>query len=114
MSVRSRIKSFGYALHGLRYVLTTQVNFQIHLVIAVVVIIAGFIFNISTWEWIAIAFSIGFVFVAEILNTALDVLCDRVHPEEHASIRVVKDVAAGAVLIAAVTALVIGVIVFLL
>ena len=85
----------------------------IHLLAALAVIIAGFSFEISVGEWIAISFAIGLVVVAEMLNTAIEKLTDMVSPEIHPNAKVVKDLAAGAVLMASIVALVIGLIVFL-
>lgn len=111
-SFRKRAGSFGYAFHGLKMIIKTQHNVWIHLVISVMVIILGFIFRIGTGEWIAIAFAIGFVLAAEAFNTAVEFLVDLVSPGHHPQAGLVKDIAAGGVLIAAITAVVVGLIVF--
>ena len=79
----------------------------------VLVIIAGLLFRISTAEWIAVIFAIGLVLAAEAVNSAIERLSDVVQPEKDDRIRDVKDISAGAVLICAVTAVIIGIIVFL-
>ena len=111
-SLRSRISSFRYAIHGLRFALVTQHNFRIHLVAAMAAIGLGFLWRISAndWRWLVIAIAI--VLAAELINTSFEHLCDVVQPELHASVKTAKDVAAGAVLIASIAAAVIGVMVF--
>jgi diacylglycerol kinase (ATP) len=112
-SISSRIRSFGYALRGLGFMLRTQHNAWIHLAATAVVVIAGLWLKIrdDDWRWIVLA--IALVWVAEIVNTAFEHLCDVVQPEFHVSVRTAKDVAAGAVLVAAIAAAIIGVLVFL-
>ena len=79
----------------------------------VLVIIAGLLFRISTAEWIAVIFAIGLVLAAEAVNSAIERLSDVIQPEKDERIRDVKDISAGAVLICAITAAIIGIIVFL-
>lgn len=112
-SIAKRISSFGYAFRGLGFMLRTQHNAWIHLAATAAVIGAGAWLKISgdDWRWIILA--VGFVWVAEIVNTAFEHLCDVVQPEFHVSVKAAKDVAAGAVLVAAVVAAVIGLTVFL-
>ena len=112
-SVSDRIKSFGYALRGLGFMLRTQHNAWIHLAATTGVVAAGFWFRLGEedWRWLIVA--IGMVWVAEIVNTAFEHLCDVVQPEFHVSVKAAKDVAAGAVLVAAIAAAIIGFLVFL-
>ena len=112
-SLKSRVQSFGYALNGLKVLLREEPNARIHLVATVVVVAAGFYFKISELEWISLSFAIGFVFLAETLNTSLEKLCDFVSPQKNSLIKKTKDLAAAAVLIAALTAVVVGVLIFL-
>jgi len=112
-SITKRIKSFGYAINGLRVLLKEEHNSRIHLLAAIGIVVAGFIFNISLYEWIALTFAIGFVIALEIINTAIENISDFVSPERHDSIKKIKDLAAAGVLIGALTALIIGLIVFL-
>lgn len=107
-----RIRSFGYALQGLAFAVSTQVNFCIHLVAAAAVIGLGFFWGVSSedWRWLIVA--IGLVLAAELLNTAFEHLCNVVQPELHASVKAAKDVAAGAVLVTAIAAAIIGALVF--
>lgn len=112
-SILKRAKSFGYALRGLGFVLRTQHNAWIHLAITALVIAAGLWLRIEAHDWRWIALAIAFVWVAEIVNTAFEHLCDVVQPEFHVSVKAAKDVAAGAVLVAAIAAAIIGILVFL-
>lgn len=107
-----RIRSFGYALQGLAFALRTQANFRIHLVAACAVVGLGLLWGISAddWRWLVIA--IALVLAAELMNTAFEHLCNVVQPELHASVKAAKDVAAGAVLVTAVAAAIIGALVF--
>lgn len=112
-SAHERLLSFRYAFHGLKVMFTTQHNTWIHIFIALAVIILGIILKISSAGWITLAFSIGFVLAAEAFNTAIEFLVDLVSPGRLPQAGVIKDIAAAGVLIAAVTAVVAGLIVFL-
>lgn len=112
-SIIKRIKSFTYAFSGVWILLKTQHNSWIHLFATVCVIFFGFYFAIGTMEWIAIILAIASVWVAELLNTAVEFLADTITLEQHPKIKKAKDTAAGGVLIAAIGAAVVGVIVFL-
>lgn len=107
-----RLGSFRYAFRGIGYLVAGEHNARIHSVAAVLVVVCGFYFGLSAYEWIAVVFAIGFVFALEGVNSAVEVLCDFVSPERREIIGRVKDLAAGAVLIAAISAAVIGGIVF--
>jgi diacylglycerol kinase (ATP) len=112
-SLSGRLKSMGHALDGIRTLLRDQHNAWIHALATVAVLAAGFYFYVSSTEWIALILAITIVWVAEALNTALEYLCDVVSPEFHPLVRRSKDIAAGAVLIAAMGAAAVGLIVFL-
>ncbi len=105
---RGRGKSFACALRGIAVLLRTQTNARIHLLATVLVVAAGFVFRISRGEWVQLAFAIGIVWIAEAVNTAIEALADRITRENDDAIRRAKDVAAGAVLLAAITAAIIG------
>jgi len=106
-------KSFWYAFKGLFWFLGNETKAWIHTVFAVAAIVAGIGLKISLKEWVLIAFAIGFVFVAEILNSCIEQLTDRLITKQDEIAGRVKDLAAAGVLIAAITALVSGIIVFL-
>ncbi len=110
--IRKRIESFKYALNGLKTLLITQHNAWIHLVSTVIVMILGFVVKISCEEWIPLIIVITIVWVAEALNTAMEFLSDAAVPEIHPLIEKAKDVAAGAVFMSAVSALIVGILVF--
>jgi diacylglycerol kinase (ATP) len=107
------MKSFIYAWQGLAEIIRKQHNFWIHLSVAGIVIVFGLVVGIAVQEWLAIILVIGFVLSAETMNTALEYFVDLVSPKYHELAGKVKDIAAGAVLIAAITAVIIGLIVFI-
>lgn len=111
--INQRTKSFSYAFQGLKTILKEEPNFWIHLLAALLVISAGFWFNITSYEWLAILFAIAMVLAAEIFNTAIENLSDAVTKEQNPHIKKTKDLAAAAVLITSIFALIIGIIVFL-
>ncbi len=112
-NIVKRAKSFGHATRGIAVFIKTTHNAWIHLLIACATIILGILFDITTTEWLFLVFAIGFVMVAECFNTAFEFDIDLTSPEYHPYAKYTKDVAAGAVLISAITASAIGLIIFL-
>lgn len=112
-SFQKRIKSFAYAMQGIIRLVKKEHNARIHLVILVLVIVAGLIFKLGTYEWMAVVCASGLVFVSELLNTAIEKLADEVDPKWNERIGHVKDFAAGAVLVSAIVAIIIGALVFI-
>ena len=112
-SIRKRIKSFYYAFNGLKIIILKEHNFRIHLLAAVIVIAAGIFFNISAMEWMTIVLIITLVLTLEIVNSTIEKLADFVSPEKNNTIKTVKDMAAAAVLLAAIAALIIAAIIFI-
>lgn len=110
--LRARLTSFVYAWRGVVALVLTQGNARVHLAATVVVIAAGFFFRVSSGEWIALVLAISSVWAAEGMNTAIEALADRITKEQDPLIGRAKDVAAGAVLLAAIAAAVVGGIVF--
>ncbi|AKQ47074.1 DeoR faimly transcriptional regulator [Rufibacter radiotolerans] len=110
--IRRRLNSFGYALQGMASAFRSEENLQWHVLSAVVAVAVGFFLGISRIEWAFIIFAIGLVWTAELFNTALEVLVNLVSPGRHPLAGKVKDIAAGAVLVAAITAALIGALVF--
>ena len=110
-NLKDRIKSFGYAFRGIKLLLKEH-NSWIHIISAVIVCFLGFYYKIKTTEWLAIIISIGIVLMAETFNTSIEELADKVNPEKDIKIKNTKDLAAGAVLISAIMAIVIGSIIF--
>lgn len=111
--VKGRIKSLKYALKGVWLLMTTEHSIMVQLAIAVLMTIVGWWLDISKIEWIFQILAIGLVLVAESLNTAVEKLCDFVRPEHDSKIGFIKDIAAGAVSFAAITAIIIGLIIYL-
>ncbi len=111
-SVSRFIKSFTHALHGFDFLFRSQVNARIELCIAVSVIIAAVVFHISPSEWIQVLLCIAMVLGLEGINTSIELLADKLHPGFDEQIGKVKDIAAGAVLIASILAATIGFIIF--
>ncbi len=106
-------KSQGHARSGIKLIYKNERNFRIDLVIAIVVIIAGFAFQISYTDWIAISLVISMVFVAETINSAIEALCDTVSLDYKVNIKYAKDVSAGAVLVTALVSVITGLLVFM-
>jgi diacylglycerol kinase (ATP) len=109
---RKRLGSFNYAFNGIKIVLR-EANARIHCIATVAVVAAGFLLNITSTEWIAVVIVTGAVFAAEALNTAIERLADIVSPGYHETIKQVKDLSAGAVLLISIAAALVGVIIFL-
>ncbi|MDP1744107.1 MAG: diacylglycerol kinase family protein [Bacteroidota bacterium] len=112
-SITDRIKSFGFAFEGIITFFKTQHNAWIHAFATVIVVVLGFALNVNNTEWCLLAVSIALVFISEMLNSAIEFLTDIVSPDYNLKAKKVKDVAAGAVLISAIAAVVIGLIIFL-
>jgi diacylglycerol kinase len=112
-SIRSRVKSFRYAITGIRQLIRREHNARIHLVATVGVIIAARVLSVSRLEAVALTLVIGLVWVTEILNTCLEKMADLITREEHPEIKFIKDLAAGAVLVAAITAVVVALFIFI-
>ncbi|MFA6000447.1 MAG: diacylglycerol kinase family protein [Candidatus Paceibacterota bacterium] len=104
---------FLNAFRGIYVVKQSTRHFSFHMFVTLLVIICGFYFKVSSLEWIALVFAIGFVFTAEAFNTAIEIDIDLTSPEYHPYAKDTKDVAAGAVLFATLTAVIVGLIVFL-
>ncbi|MDO5665613.1 MAG: diacylglycerol kinase family protein [Bacteroidia bacterium] len=111
--IKKRIASFRYAFQGVATLFRETPNALIHLIMAVLSVLFGFIFSISATEWLAVIIVIGLVFTSEAINTSIETLADFVSKERNESIKKVKDLAAAGVLLAAIAALVVGIIVFL-
>ena len=111
-AITSRLKSFTFALRGMGCLVRTQPNARLHLLAAFLVCAAGIYLDLSRAEWLWITVAIALVWSAEAFNTALELLADALHPEQHPEVGRAKDMAAAAVLIAALGAAVIGMLVF--
>lgn len=112
-NTKGRILSFKYALTGILTALKEEPNLKFHFLVGVAVITAAFILNISRSDWMIIIFLIGFVVSLELTNTAVEAVVDAFTDKEHPKAKLAKDISAGAVLIAAITSAVLGIIIFL-
>ena len=112
-TLKKRIKSFSYAFNGIKLLIRYEHNAWIHCFAAVVVIGSGLFLGLTSAEWIVITFAIGMVLAAEAFNSSIEALCDLVSPEYNEAIKKSKDMAAGAVLILAIAAAIIGFIIFI-
>jgi diacylglycerol kinase len=106
------LQAFGYAARGILMFFRSERNGSIQLIVAVVTATAGGLLRISGTDWIHVVLCIGAVFAAEMMNTAIEKICDVVQPDPDPRIRDIKDIAAGAVLLIALTSAVIGAIIF--
>jgi diacylglycerol kinase len=109
---KKRMASFGFAFKGLATLIRTQPNARIHVLATVIVVIAGCYFPLQPSEWLWLIGAMAGVWITEAINTALEFLTDLVSPDYHPLAGHAKDVAAAAVLLAAITAVLIGLIIF--
>ncbi len=112
-NLRSRIHSFKHAFYGIKLVFLTQANFRIQLIVGIAALIMGFILKISTAEWCMVILVSGLVLTAESINSSIENLCDKVESHQDDTIKKVKDISAGGVLISSIIALITGLIIFL-
>ncbi len=109
---QSQIKSFAVAFRGLKILFANERNFRIHMAFAFLAVIAGIFFKIRSGEWIAVLLLIALVMAAEALNTCIEYICNYISPQYHPAIKTIKDIAAGAVLLCAIMAVIVGCIIF--
>ena len=112
-SLRARVRSFRYAFEGLKNFISIEHNAWLHLIATVAVIILAIITNVSKLEWIALVIVIGSVWVAELFNTAVEKIMDFISIEQNPEIKIIKDLSAAAVLVAAITAFITGCFIFI-
>jgi len=113
MSISGRIKSFGHAARGIVFLLKSQQNARIHLISAIAVVGMGLWLEVNQFEWCLLIIAIGIVLIAEIFNTAIEYIMDFISPDYNAKVKVIKDLAAGGVLISALTSATIAAVVFI-
>ena len=111
--INNRIKSIGFAFKGAMLLIKTESRIQVQLFIGVLMTIIGFIVGLSTTEWIIQTLTIGLILSIESINTAIEEIADFIHPDYHERIGFIKDIAAGAVFFAEMTALVIATIIYI-
>ena len=110
---KKRMPGFKFAFSGLMHTIKTENNFRIHLIIAFVVVIAGLFFNITTVQWLFLISAIGIVLMAELFNTAIELIVNLISPDYNKKAGQIKDIAAASVFIAAITAVIMGLIIFI-
>lgn len=110
--LKDRLRSIRIALDGIKQVLLTQQNARIHLVVSLVVFLAAGLLDLSGHEWSLLVLVVGFVWAAEIFNTAIEDLVDLVSSEQNPSAKRIKDIGAGAVLISVLVAVWVGLVIF--
>lgn len=110
--ITGRLKSVSFAVKGAGKLITTEHSVMVQFAIGIFMTIAGFYYDISRTEWLFQTFAIGFVMSIEGLNTAVEKIADFIHPNYHERIGFIKDIAAGAVFFAALTAVAIGIIIY--
>ena len=107
------INSFKYAIEGFISSFKTERNMKIHVLMMILVIIAGMTFEITKLEWILCMILFGIVISAELFNTAIETVVDIVMPEKNEKAKLAKDVSAGAVLVVSIASAIVGIIIFL-
>ncbi|RFS22491.1 diacylglycerol kinase family protein [Chitinophaga silvatica] len=111
--ISKRVASFGYAFNGIAAFVKSEAHAKIHVIATLVVIAAGCWYKITKVEWLFIILAIAVVFITEMLNTTVEKMMDHLSPDYHPNIKFIKDVAAGAVLIGAIAAAIIGAVIFI-
>jgi diacylglycerol kinase len=112
-SIVARARSFNFALRGIKIIVLTQHNFWVQVVAAGIVVLLGVLYSVSAIEWCMLVLAMTAVLVAESFNTAMEIDIDLTSPDEHPYARDTKDVAAGAVLLAVLGAIIVGLIIFI-
>jgi len=112
VALKKFLKSFKYAAYGIIKAISQERNMRIHICMTVYVLTAAFITKLGVGEWLAVLLCCALVISAEAINTAIEKMCDVLHPEKGEKIGVVKDIAAGAVLVCALFSAAVGCVVF--
>lgn len=112
-STASLIAAFGFAFAGLWYLLRTQRNAQIHCLVGACALALAAALRVERWEWITLVLTIALVLAAESANTAIEAAVDVATSQRHPLAKVAKDVAAGTVLLCAITSVIVGCIIFI-
>jgi diacylglycerol kinase (ATP) len=113
LGLKARIRSFGFALKGLKVFIRDEANAKIQLFAAFLAVVFGIAFEISSLEWLMVSLAISIVIILEIINSAIEGLVDLVQPEFDPRAGKIKDLAAASVLVGAIFAALVGLIVFL-
>lgn len=111
-STKARLKSFTHAFNGFRHLILNEHNAWIHLLATVIVIVAIFLFHLTKMEKVIVIILAGMVWMAELFNSSIERMMDFISLDHHPQIKIIKDLSAAAVLVAALTALIAGLIIF--
>jgi len=111
-SFKKRLLSFKYAFNGLQYLIRKEPNFGIHLLATILVITAGLYYNLAIIEWSILLLTIVLVLALEIVNTVIEKIADFISPKKDDRIKIIKDIAAASVLVAAFISIIIGIFIF--
>ncbi len=112
-SLTARLRSFRFAYDGLKTLFREEHNARIHIIATIFVSVLGWFYQIQLHEWMLIVFAIGFVFAMELINSSIEAMADHVTPERNQQIKRIKDLSAAAVLISAITSVVIACVIFI-
>lgn len=112
-SWKARLKSFSYAGDGFRALFRTEHNAWIHVTFTGAALLAGVVLRISRVEWMVLVIAFGLVWMAELFNTCIEKVMDFLTEERHPQVKIIKDLAAAAVLTAAIVAFVVGLLIFI-
>lgn len=109
----SILKSFGYAINGLKGIILQERNFKIQLFVGTLAVILGFVLKLNAGEWLDLVIAITLVLIFELINTSIEEMVDLVSPDVQEKARIAKDVAAGTVLVASIGSLIVGALLFI-
>jgi len=109
---KQRIKSLEYALSGIKLLISTEDNMKLHVLLVIIMSFLGIYFELSATEWLIQILTVAGVLSLEAINTTIEKLADFIHPEYHEKIKIIKNLAAGAVLIYALASLAVGIVIY--
>ena len=110
---KKKLIGFSFAFNGIKEVIKTEHNFRIHIITTFFIVLLGLFFNITAFEWISIWLVVSLVLILEMINSVIERIMDFLSPDHHPIVGQIKDITAGAVLVAAITSAIIGAIIFL-
>jgi diacylglycerol kinase (ATP) len=111
--MNKRIKSFGYAIKGIRLAVQSEINMRIHVFVMILVVFCGIFFNISVNEWLLCLLCFALVISTEMLNTSIEKIVNMISPQRNQIAGEIKDIAAGAVFVNAIVSVIIGLFIFI-
>jgi undecaprenol kinase len=111
--MRTFLQKLNFALSGIGFLVRNERHFQYHIASAISVLMLGVFFSLTKWEWLFVSSALFLVLLTEAFNTAIEKICDEVTLEQKESIKRIKDISAGAVLLAAIYSVIVGLIIFI-